>query len=155
MYMEPIGICLMLQVTKCWRQLSNIFQCFGRGGKAPTPTLSVLLRNPARFSTGRVVLTKDPKWPYEGRFCGSIDREWSGKAESVGQGPSPSSKHCHGAVVLRCPRACPSQPQRLRVQLSEPISWKSLLLCSQHHSITQKGVHTHLLKAWEHEHWFL
>ena len=38
----------------------------GRGEEAPTPTLSVLLRKPPVLLRADFVLTKDPKWPYEG-----------------------------------------------------------------------------------------
>ena len=50
---------------------------FGRGEKAPTPTLSVLLRKRPVVLRADFVLTKDPKWPYEGQFSGKIDREGS------------------------------------------------------------------------------
>ena len=41
-------------------------------GKIPHPhTFS----KTARFTECVFRLTKDPKWPYEGQFCGKIDRE--------------------------------------------------------------------------------
>ena len=50
---------------------------YWKRGKAPTPTLSILLRKRPVLLRADVVLTKDAKWPYEGQFCGKIDRERS------------------------------------------------------------------------------
>ena len=70
-----------------------------RGEKAPTTTLSVLLRKRPVLLRADFVLTKDPKWPYEGQFCGKVDREEScSKAvgvlrkDEIGPYPPPSKK---------------------------------------------------------------
>ena len=57
--------------------LELFLQILGRGEKAPTPTLAILLRKQPALLRADFVVTKDPKWPYEGRFCGKIDREGS------------------------------------------------------------------------------
>ena len=44
-------------------------EVIGRGEKAPTPTLSALLRKSPLLLRADFVLIKDPKWPYEGQFC--------------------------------------------------------------------------------------
>ena len=46
-------------------------------GKRPAPTHPVLLRKRRVLLRADFVLTKDPKWPYEGQFCGKLDREGS------------------------------------------------------------------------------
>ena len=51
------------------------------GNRPPPP--HVLRKRPVLLRAD-FVLTKDPKWPYEGQFCGKIDREGScGKAAGV------------------------------------------------------------------------
>ena len=56
-------------------QALRINASVGREEKAPAPMLSVLLRERPVLPRPDVVLTKDRKWPYEGQFCGKIDRE--------------------------------------------------------------------------------
>ena len=58
----------------------------GRGEKAPTPTRSVLLRKRPVILKADFVLTKDLKWPYEGQFCGKLDREGSCSKAAGGGG---------------------------------------------------------------------
>ena len=49
----------------------------GMKKKDPTPTPSILLSTLPVLLRADFVLTKDPKRPYEGEFCGKIDREGS------------------------------------------------------------------------------
>ena len=50
---------------------------FGSGEKTPTATLSASLRRWSILLRGEFVLTQDLPSPYEGQFCGKIDREGS------------------------------------------------------------------------------
>ena len=86
-----------------------------RGEKALTPTLSVLLRKWPVLLRADCVLTKDPKWPYEGQFCDKIDRGRScGKAtggplQGRNQGFSKMghflSKECGGGGLVPPPNS--------------------------------------------------